>query len=129
RMSGCCSSRSVRAAKRSSTSASGIFRSPEFSTRRSTSTCDAEEADPVTLTLYVDAERWRSQHKRVIDSYPGIVPVAKGNGYGFGVERLAQEAAGFGADILAVGTYDEMQVAAKVFEGDLLVLTPFRPFV
>lgn len=83
----------------------------------------------MTLTLYVDAERWRSQHKRVIDSYPGIVPVAKGNGYGFGVERLAQEAAGFGADILAVGTYDEMQVAAKVFEGDLLVLTPFRPFV
>jgi alanine racemase len=83
----------------------------------------------VTLTLHVDAERWRSQHKRVIDSYPGLVPVAKGNGYGFGVEQLATEAAGFGADLLAVGTYDELAVAKDVFPGDLLVLTPYRPFL
>ena len=47
---------------------------------------------------------------------PGLVPVAKGNGYGFAVGRLARKAAaGSACDTLAVGTYDELpEVAAAL---------------
>lgn len=82
----------------------------------------------MTLTLYVDAERWRSHQKHVLEAYPGLVPVAKGNGYGFGVGRLAAEARMFGADTLAIGSYREIPEARAEFDGDLLVLEPFRPF-
>ena len=63
------------------------------------------------------------------------MPVAKGNGYGFGIGVLAQrctwldqqpETAGT-LDMIAVGTYLELQQAADKFDGDLLVLTPWRP--
>ena len=59
---------------------------------------------------------------------PGLVPVAKGNGYGFGLGRLARKADWLGVDTLAVGTYDELPEVASRFSGDLLVLTPWRPF-
>ncbi|KIX79172.1 hypothetical protein SF12_05940 [Streptomyces sp. MBRL 601] len=58
----------------------------------------------MALTLYVDTARWRDHHHQVREQFPGIVPVCKGNGYGFGHERLAEEAIRFGSDILAVGT-------------------------
>ena len=35
---------------------------------------------------------------------------------------------GSGVDTLAVGTYDELPEVASRFDGDLLVLTPWRPF-
>ena len=59
-----------------------------------------------------------------IEQFPGLVPVCKGNGYGFGHERLAEEATRFGADILAVGTTYEAARIKDWFGGDLLVLTP-----
>ena len=80
------------------------------------------------LTLYVDQRRWRSHLDSVMADAPGIVPVAKGNGYGFGVERLAELAGELGADTLAVGTYAEVGQALGHFGGDVLVLTPWRPF-
>jgi alanine racemase len=80
----------------------------------------------MALTLYVDTARWRAHQKSVIDQFPGIVPVCKGNGYGFGHERLSEEAARFGADVLAVGTTYEAARIKDFFSGDLLVLTPFR---
>ena len=55
------------------------------------------------------------------------MPVAKGNGYGFTLGRLARRAAWLGVDTLAVGTYDELPHVADRFGGDLLVLTPWRP--
>ena len=58
----------------------------------------------MALTLYVDTARWRAHHKQVQEQFPGLVPVCKGNGYGFGHERLADEATRLGSDILAVGT-------------------------
>ncbi len=61
-------------------------------------------------------------------STPGLTPVAKGNGYGFGLGRLARKAQWLGVDTLAVGTYDELPEIASRFDGDLLVLTPWRPF-
>ncbi|GAA2064940.1 alanine racemase [Streptomyces albiaxialis] len=80
----------------------------------------------MALTLYVDTERWRAHQQSVIQQFPGIVPVCKGNGYGFGHERLSDEATRFGADILAVGTTYEAARIKDMFGGDLLVLTPFR---
>ncbi len=80
------------------------------------------------LTLYVDQQRWRSHLDSVVEAVPGIVPVAKGNGYGFGVARLAELAGELGADTLAVGTYAEVGEALEHFAGDVLVLTPWRPF-
>ncbi|MEU4209848.1 alanine racemase [Streptomyces sp. NPDC026206] len=80
----------------------------------------------MALTLYVDTARWRAHQQSVIQQFPGIVPVCKGNGYGFGHERLADEVTRMGADILAVGTTYEAARIKDYFSGDLLVLTPFR---
>ena len=74
--------------------------------------------------LHVDGDRWRAHLRRVADATPGLVPVAKGNGYGFTLGRLARRAAWLGVDTLAVGTYDELPHVADRFAGDLLVLTP-----
>ncbi|WP_328742486.1 alanine racemase [Streptomyces caniferus] len=80
----------------------------------------------MALTLYVDTARWRAHQQSVLQQFPGLVPVCKGNGYGFGHERLADEATRLGADILAVGTTYEAARIKDFFSGDLLVLTPFR---
>jgi alanine racemase len=80
------------------------------------------------LTLYVDGERWRSHLQAVHDSHPGIVPVAKGNGYGLGISRLAERAGSLGVDTLAVGTYAEVAPARESFPGSVMVLSPWRPF-
>ena len=75
--------------------------------------------EPMSLTLTVDGERWRAhllEHRPTRN--PGIVPVAKGNGYGFTLGRLARRAqwladhadeTGAALDLLAVGTYDEVE--------------------
>ena len=44
---------------------------------------------------------------------PGLIPVVKGNGYGFGRERLARLALDLGADELAVGTVHEVGSGAR----------------
>ncbi|ANZ17508.1 alanine racemase [Streptomyces noursei] len=80
----------------------------------------------MALTLYVDTARWRAHQQSVLQQFPGLVPVCKGNGYGFGHERLAEEATRLGSDILAVGTTYEAAQIKDFFSGDLLVLTPFR---
>jgi hypothetical protein len=87
------------------------------------------------LTLYVDGDRWRSHLQQVRDAHPGIVPVIKGNGYGFGIERLASRSAWLGVDTVAVGTYGEVAAAAEGFcgtsgrsGGSVMVLSPWRPF-
>lgn len=92
----------------------------------------------MTLTLHVDGPRWREHLLGVAERTPGLVPVAKGNGYGFGKARLARRtqwlaergaAAGqTWGDVLAVGTYDELDEVASRCEASLLVLTPWRPF-
>jgi len=80
------------------------------------------------LTLYVDGPRWRASQERVRDRHPGIVPVLKGNGYGFGLPRLAEEAQRLGVDTVAVGMYHEVAPVGTAFGGSVLVLSPWRPF-
>ncbi len=81
----------------------------------------------MSLTLTVDGDRWRQHLRQVADDNPGLTPVVKGNGYGFGLGRLARKAGWLGADTIAVGTYEELPEVAQRFPGDLLVLTPWRP--
>ena len=38
----------------------------------------------MSLSLYVDGDRWRSHLRSVLAPHPTLVPVIKGNGYGFG---------------------------------------------
>jgi alanine racemase len=81
---------------------------------------------PVELT--VDAERWRRGLRTMVEATPGIVPVIKGNGYGFGRDLLAGEAHDLGLSMIAVGTYAEVPDALAAFDGDVMVMTPWRPF-
>ncbi len=83
----------------------------------------------MSLTLRVDGDRWRAHLRRTAEAHPGLAPVVKGTGYGFGIGRLARRAAWLGVDTIAVGTYEELADVATRFDGDLLVLTPWRPFV
>jgi alanine racemase len=78
--------------------------------------------------LVVDAERWRKGLAAVVAARPGIVPVVKGNGYGLGRDLLCRESAALGLGTVAVGTYAEVPAALESFDGDVMVLTPWRPF-
>lgn len=82
----------------------------------------------MTFELVVDADRWRSGLRARVESTPGIVPVIKGNGYGFGRDLLAAESSDLGLDTIAVGTYAEVPQALAAFTGDVMVLSPWRSF-
>ena len=82
----------------------------------------------MSLTLYVDGDRFRTHLRTTLARHPDLAPVCKGNGYGLGLERLAQLSTWLGVDTIAVGTYDELPQVAEEFGGSLLVLTPWRPF-
>ena len=62
----------------------------------------------MALILRVDGERWRAHLRDILERHPGLVPVTKGNGYGFGNGRLARKAQWLGVDTMAVGTYEEI---------------------
>jgi len=78
----------------------------------------------VTFTLYVDEDRWRAHQRSELGASPGLVPVVKGTGYGFGNARLAAEASLLGVDTVAVGTVNEVADVRSAYPGDVLVLTP-----
>ena len=60
------------------------------------------------LKLTVDAQRWHNYLTAFVDSCPGIVPVTKGNGYGFGHALTVQESQRLGVDVIAVGVAQEV---------------------
>ncbi len=61
----------------------------------------------MTVKLIVRSAIWRSHVAQVAASVDGLVPVVKGNGYGFGRIWLAGVASEF-ADTIAVGTVHEL---------------------
>jgi alanine racemase len=65
------------------------------------------------VTLRLNGERWREHLLTVAEATPGIVPVIKGNGYGFGLRRLAEESATLGADTVGVGMPSEVDTVAR----------------
>jgi len=71
----------------------------------------------MAVTLTVDRARWRAHVDATVQAFPGLVPVIKGNGYGFGRPYLAElveawaarpNAAGDAVPELAVGTVHEL---------------------
>jgi alanine racemase len=81
------------------------------------------------FSLHIDAEPWRAHLRQVVERLPDIVPVAKGNGYGFGLTTLAAETETLRCSSLAVGALDEVPLVHDAFRGDVLVLTPWHPAI
>ncbi|WP_166649268.1 alanine racemase [Naumannella halotolerans] len=75
--------------------------------------------------LRVDRAGWEAGIDAVAGATPGLVPVAKGNGYGFGLTNLAEQTTRMGADTIAVGTVFEIDPVREAFDGDIVVLTPW----
>jgi hypothetical protein len=90
----------------------------------------------MTVTLHVDAVRWRDQlaravgDRRAVLGFPNggdVIGVVKGNGYGFGQRAMAREAARAGLSTIAVGTVHEVAEVLPEFAGNILVLQPYDP--
>jgi len=75
----------------------------------------------VTVRLTVRTAPWRSRVARLVNEVDGLVPVVKGNGYGFGRVWLAGLAAEF-TDTVAVGTVHEVDGLPAGLHA--MVLTP-----
>ena len=79
------------------------------------------------LTLHIDAERWRHHISHYVARHQGdLVPVIKGNGYGFGLPTLAREASNFQAETVACYSSDEAAIIRSQFSGDVLLLSPAK---
>ncbi len=80
----------------------------------------------MAFILHVDGARWRAAQAAALAANPGLVPVIKGNGYGFGRDLLLAEASRLRVSMVAVGTYTEVRGALAGFGGDVLIMEPFR---
>ncbi|CAB4333791.1 unannotated protein [freshwater metagenome] len=84
----------------------------------------------MTFSLTVDATKFRGRLVSVMNQYAqagaDLVPVIKGNGYGFGRANLAREASRLGASRIAIGTVWELEQALIDFAGEVVVLEPFN---
>jgi alanine racemase len=80
------------------------------------------------LTLYVDFPAWHEHLRAEVARNPGLVPVVKGNGYGFTVPLLTRTSADLGVGRIAVGTAEDAAVALQMFPGEVIVLeAPAEP--
>ena len=77
------------------------------------------------VRLRLDAARWREHLDVVARATPGLVPVIKGNGYGFGRTRLAEAATELGSDTIGVGVAAEVSLVQPHFAGDVVILQPW----
>jgi alanine racemase len=84
----------------------------------------------MTFSLTVDSVKFRGHLVSVMNNYAAagaeLVPVVKGNGYGFGRRLLAQEASRLGCNRIAIGTVWELGQTLADFAGEILVLEPFN---
>jgi hypothetical protein len=79
----------------------------------------------MSLILHVDGAKWRTHLADVLGgSDAQVVPVIKGNGYGFGIKVLAQEAKALNLHVVAVATVAEAHEIQSVFPGEILLLSP-----
>ncbi len=84
----------------------------------------------MSFVITIDTPRWRAHQDSVRDaiavSGATLVPVAKGNGYGVGNQRLAAEATRLGTGAIAIGTVHEARAVLAAPGGlDVLILEPF----
>ena len=80
----------------------------------------------MTLRLTVDRSAWLEHVQRVASVEPGIVPVIKGNGYGFGRRTLFEVAASIG-DTVCLGTVHEVHEVPSSLTALVLTPTPATP--
>lgn len=84
----------------------------------------------MTFSLTVDATKFRGHLVSVMNGYAtagaDLVPVVKGNGYGFGRGLLANEASRLGCNRIAIGTIWELGQTLADFSGEILILEPFN---
>lgn len=79
----------------------------------------------MSLILHVDGAKWRNHLATILAESPAqVVPVIKGNGYGFGKKVLAQEAKDLNLPVVAVATVAEATEIERVFPGEILLLSP-----
>ena len=89
----------------------------------------------MTFLLHVDAPAWRAHLRAFRDDIAAagatLVPVIKGNGYGFGLENLVREVVTLNLDVIAVGNVWEAREVLSHHEhgfvGDVVVLNPWDP--
>ena len=85
----------------------------------------------MTFQLTVDRALFEKNLNSVIDDYAKagaqVLPVIKGNGYGFGRKILASEATKLGLNRIAIGTVFELDQALADFANEIIVLEPFNP--
>jgi alanine racemase len=75
----------------------------------------------VTVRLTIRTAIWRANVARTASAIDGLIPVVKGNGYGFGRARLTEIAAEL-SDLVAVGNVHELDTVPEGL--DAVVLTP-----
>jgi alanine racemase len=80
----------------------------------------------VTIRLTVQRERWWQHATDIAATVEGLVPVVKGNGYGFGRAGLAVAAAKL-SPLVAVGTVHELVGLPDEVTGVVLTPTWHRP--
>ena len=78
------------------------------------------------VTLQLDAARWREHLATVAGAVPGLVPVIKGNGYGYGLRLLAEESTRLGVPTVAVGTAAEVDLIREGYAGEVVILQPWE---
>jgi hypothetical protein len=80
----------------------------------------------MSFRLAIDGPGWNRSLSEVADRLPGLVPVIKGNGFGFGARLLARQAAALGVQTVAVGVAAEVEAVRAHFAGQILVMAPLR---
>lgn len=84
----------------------------------------------MTFSLTVDAIKFRQHLTAMTAKFQAtgvqLVPVIKGNSYGFTREVLAKEASNLGLNRIAIGTVWELSEALAKFSGEIVVLEPFN---
>ena len=77
----------------------------------------------MTLRLTVDRSAWTAHVRAALTAYaPGLIPVVKGNGYGFGRPLLHQVAVDHGHTHVCIGTVHELHDVPAALTA--VVLTP-----
>ena len=84
----------------------------------------------MTFTLTVNTEKFRNHttklNSEIVNEGHRLVPVIKGNGYGFGRHTLIQESQHLGVSRIAIGTVWELSYALEHFSGEVHVLEPIN---
>jgi hypothetical protein len=80
----------------------------------------------MSFRLTIDGPAWDRTLHAVAARNPGLVPVIKGNGYGFGSALLADRARELGVPVVAVGVASEIDAIRAYYAGDVLVMGPLQ---